>query len=130
MLEKWIKIYEFGTHQLCKPRHFYNLSLLETMSDHNWQVFHPRGDLSLLTDTQHIFSFSIQSTVRLCWTLSHLSSPPNQTPNAVSIYQPCTHTQPNAMSPCICNTICHCLFVPCHIYYECYMDNLIKHAYH
>ena len=43
---------------LCKPRHFYGLSPLGTMSDHNWRVFHPRGDLSLLINTRHIFSFS------------------------------------------------------------------------
>ena len=41
------------------------------------------------------------------------------------------HSHPfNAMSPYICNAICHCLFVPCHIYDECYMENFIKHAYH
>ena len=44
--------------ELRKPRHVYGLSLLGTMSDHNWWVFHPRGDLSLLVDTWHIFSIS------------------------------------------------------------------------
>ena len=29
--------------RLCKPKHFYALSSLETMFDHNWQVFHQRG---------------------------------------------------------------------------------------
>ena len=28
---------------LHKPRHFYGLSSLRTMSDQNWRVFHPRG---------------------------------------------------------------------------------------
>ena len=41
---------------LYKPRHFYGFSPLGTMSDHNWQAFHPREDLSLLADTRHIFS--------------------------------------------------------------------------
>ena len=77
---------------LRKPIHFYGLSPPRTMSNHNWRVFHPRGDLSLLVDTRHIFSLPFNSTVRLCWMLSHLRSPPNQTPNVVSIYQPCTHT--------------------------------------
>ena len=45
-------------HGLCKPRHFYGLLPLGTMSDDNWQIFHPRGDLSLLVDTRHIFSVS------------------------------------------------------------------------
>ena len=67
--------------------------------------------------------------MRLCWTLSHLPSPPNQTPNAVSIYQPCTHTHEMRCFPCICNVMHHCLFIPCHIYDECYMDNS-THAYH
>ena len=77
---------------LCKLKHFYGLLPLGIMFDHNWWVFHPREFLSLLADTQHIFSFPLYSIVRLCWTLSHLTSPPNQTPNTVSIHQPCTHT--------------------------------------
>ena len=55
-------------HELLKPRHFYDLSPLGTMSNHNWQVFHPGGgggggDLSQLADTRHIFSLPFQSTV-------------------------------------------------------------------
>ena len=94
--------------RLCKPRHFYGLSPLKTMSDHNSRVFHPRGDLSLLTDTRHIFSLPFYSTVPLCWTLSSLPSPPNQTLSTVSIYQPCTHPF-NVMSLCMCNARCHCM---------------------
>ena len=30
-------------HKLRKPKNFYSLSLLGTMSDHNWWVFHLRG---------------------------------------------------------------------------------------
>ena len=45
--------------RLRKPRHFYGLSSPGTMSDHNWGVFHPRGDLSLLANTRHIFFFTI-----------------------------------------------------------------------
>ena len=45
-----------------------------------------------LANTRHIFSLPFYSIVRLNWTLSHLPSPPNKTPNVVLIYQPCTHT--------------------------------------
>ena len=57
---------------LCKPNHFYDLSLLGTMSAQNWQVFHPGGgggggggggDLTKLVDTQHIFSLPFQSNM-------------------------------------------------------------------
>ena len=53
--------------------------------------------------------FMFHAIVRLCWTLSHLLSSPNQTPNAVSIYQPCTHTYEMRCFPCICNAKCHCM---------------------
>ena len=115
---------------LRKLKHFYGLSPLGIMSDHNWRVFHPRGDLSLLTDTRHIFSLSFQSIVRLYWTLSHLTEL-TQSNTKCSVDSLTMHSHPfNVMSPCTFNSICHCLFVPCHIYDECYMDNFIKHAYH
>ena len=58
----------FVSHRgLRKPSHFYGLSLLRTTSYHNWRVFHPRGDLSLLSDTRHIFSVSCnRATVERC----------------------------------------------------------------
>ena len=107
---------------LRKPRHFYGLSPLRTMSDHNWWVFHPRGDLSLLVDTRRIFSLSFQSIVRLCWTLSHLTKL-TQSYTKRSVDSLTMHSHPfNAMSSCICSAICHYLFVPCHIYDEFYME--------
>ena len=103
--------------RLYKPRHFYSLSSLGTMSDHNWWVFHPRGgSTSACSYPAHVFYLSFQSIVRFCCTLSHLPSSPNQTPNTVSIYQP-THTQLNAMSPCICKAKMSL--------YECYMRHLL-----
>ena len=112
-------------HGLRKPIHFYGLSPLGTMSDYNWQVFHPRGDLSL----KHIL-FIMYKIVRLRLTLFHLIDP-TQSNTKRSFDSLTIHSHPfNAMSPCICNVICHCLFVPCHIYDEYYMDNLIKHVYH
>ena len=96
-------------HGLCKPRHFYGLSSLGTMSNYNWRTFHLREDLSLLANTRLIFSLPFYSTVRLCWTLSHLPSSLNQTPNIVSILST-MHSHPfNAMFSCICNVKCHCM---------------------
>ena len=95
-----------GNH---KPRHFYGLSPLGNMSYHNWRVFHPKRDLSLLVDTRHIFSLPFYSTVRLCWRLSHLIEP-TQSNTKRSVNSLTMHSHPfNAMSPCICNTRCHCM---------------------
>ena len=92
---------------LREPRHFYDLSPLGTMSDHNWRVFHPRGDLSLLVDSRHIFPISCNRATMLDVVL--LPSPPNQTPNAVLIYKLCTHTHEMRCFSCICNAKCHCM---------------------
>ena len=97
------------------------------MYNQKYRGFHPKGYLSLLTITQHIFSFScIQcNPVGRCPTLL---SPPNQTPNTMLIIT--MHSHPfHAMSPCICNAICHFMLIPSHIYDEFYMDNS-THAYH
>ena len=95
--------------RLRKPRHFYSLSPLETMSDHNWQFFHPRGDLSLLANTQHIFSLPLYLIVRLYWTLSYLTEP-TQSNTKHSVDSSTMHSHPfNDMSLCICNAICHCM---------------------
>ena len=97
-------------HGLRKPRHFYDLSPLGTMSDHNWWVFHSRGDLSLLADTRHVFFFlSFSSIVRLCWTLSHLTESIQSNTNH-SVDLSTMHLHPfHAMSSYICNAICHCI---------------------
>ena len=93
--------------RLRKPRQFYGLSPLGTMFDHNWRVFHPRGDLSLLANTRHIFSLPFYSTVRLRWTLSH-STEPTQSNIKRSVSLSTMHSHPfNAISPCICNSRCH-----------------------
>ena len=114
---------------LRKPRYFYGLSLLGTMSGHIWQVFHPRGDLSLLADTRHIFSLSCINRVPLLDVVPFNRAHPikHQTQCRFINHQLNPY---NAMSRCICNAICYCLFVPGHIYDECYMENFIKHSYH
>ena len=95
--------------RLCNPRHFYGLSPLATMSDHNWPVFHSRGDLSFLADTRHIFSLPFSSIVQLYWTLSHLTKP-NQSNTKRNVNSLTMHSHTfNAMNPCICNAIRHCM---------------------
>ena len=47
--------------------------------------------------------------MRLCWTLSHLTKP-TQLNTKFSVNSLTMHSHPfNAMSPCICNAICHCM---------------------
>ena len=94
------------------------------MSNQEYQVFHPKGYLSLLAiPNTHIFHFLFL----LCNHETHfvrcpiLSSPPSNTKHGVDL--PCTHNIPsntkhsvdlptmhshpfNAMSPCICNVRC------------------------
>ena len=113
-------------HGLLKPRHFYSLSSLWTMSYHSWRVFSPdRGIYPFLLIPDTYFQF--HATVQLCWTLSHLPSLPNQTPNVVSIYQPCTYTHEMRCFPCMCNVKCHCMLahVTCIIHY---MEQFINHT--
>ena len=106
-----------------------------TMSDHNWQFFHSRGDLSLLANIWHIVSFPLYSTVRLCWTLSHLTEP-TQSNTKCSVDSSTMHSHPfNAMSPCICNAPVHMQcnmplhVISCHMHNEHYMDNTIHTTY-
>ena len=97
-----------SNRELRKPRIFgFLVSPIGTISDHNWWVFHPRGDLSLLADTRHIFFVSCNRTTLL--DVVPFTEPTQLTPNTVSIYQPCTHTQLNAMPPRIYNAKCHCM---------------------
>ena len=101
-------------HRLRKPRHFYGLSSLGILSNHNWQIFHPRGDLSLLANTRHIFSLPFDSTVRLYWTLSHLTKP-TQSNTKCNVDSSTMHSHPfNAMPPCICNALCYCMYIMSH----------------
>ena len=104
--------------RVSKLRHFYGLSPLGTMSNHNWWVFHSMGDLSQLVDD--IFSLPFQSTVRLYWTLSHLAEP-TQSNTKISVDLPTMHSHPfNAMSQCICN-VCAIAY----LYHVTYMMNAI-----
>ena len=86
------------------------------------------GESNLLVDTRSIFSLPFYSTVRICWTLPNLLSPPNQTPNVVSIYQPCTRTHltrcPHAYAMQMPLHV-----ISCHMHNECYMDNTINATY-
>ena len=101
-----------------KPRHF--------TAFHRWGLcltiiggFFTRGGIyPFLWIPSTCFPF--HAIVRLCWTLSHFPNPPNQTPNAVSIYQPCTHTHEMRCFPCICNAKCHCMLS----YVTCIMNTI------
>ena len=107
--------------ELHKPRHFYGLSPLGTMSDHNRWVFHPGGNLSQLANTQRIFSFTIS-----LFRVTHLEVVPltvftRSTPNAVMINNrvPTTHYRtPNTMSIYLSCTHTHlmCVCFPLHVY--------------
>ena len=96
-------------HGLCKLRHFYGLSPLETMSEHNWQAFHSREVLSLLVNTRLIFSLPFYSIMRLYWVLSHLTEP-TQSNTKRSVDLLTMHSHPfNEISLCICNERYHCM---------------------
>ena len=88
------------------------------------RVFHPREYLSLLSITRHKFSLPFRSTVRLCLTLSNGIEPTQSITKRSVDFQPCTtlmifdvpvHMQCNAPLRVIL----------CHMYNECYMDNII-----
>ena len=103
----WVVDFLVSHRGLRKPRHFYSLSTLGTMSDHNWRAFHSREDISLLANTRHIFSLPFYSIVRLCWMLSHLNQPTqSNTKHSIDLLTMNSHPF-NAMSPCICNARCH-----------------------
>ena len=102
---------------LLKPRHFYGLSPLGLCLTIIGGFFTRGGIYPFLLIPDTYFPF--HATVRLCWTLSHLLSPPNKTPNALSIYQPCTHSHEMRCFSCICNAKCYCMLahVTCIIHY-------------
>ena len=108
---------------LRKPKHFYSLSPLGTMSDHNCRVFHLRGDLFLIADTRHIFSVSWNRTTLLAFV--PFTKPTQSTPNTVSIYQPCTHTYEMRCFLCICNGKNPLPVISCYMFNEHYMEQFI-----
>ena len=127
----WVAYFLVLHHRLRKPRHFYSLSPLGTMSYHNWRwrVFHPRrggggGGIYpnlLIPDT---FSLPFQSTMQICWTLSHLTEP-TQSNTKRSVDLPTMHSHPfNEMSPCICNVIMPLQVISCCMHNECYVRHL------
>ena len=126
----WYRIFGVSL-MLRKPRHFYGLSPLGTMSDHNWRVFHPRGYLSILAiSNTHIFHFLFL----LCNCETHfgrcpiLSSPPSNTKHSVDLS--CTHDIPSntkhsvdlyhAFTSMSCDVLCinamqcYCMYIMLH----------------
>ena len=98
------------------------------MSNHNLWVFHPRGCLCLLAITPHKFSLQHYSTMRLCWTSSHLTEP-TQLNTKRSIDSSTMHTPIECNVPVHmqCNVPLH--VISCNMYNECYMDNIIHTTY-
>ena len=100
---------------LCKLRHFYDISPLGTMSDHNWRVFHLKGELSLLADTRHIFSVSC-NRVTLLGVVPFIE--PTQSNTKRSVDLPTMHSHPTQ-----CDAPVHIqLKMPLHVI-SCYMYN-------
>ena len=116
-------------------RHFNRLSPTVTMPNLNTGSFISGGDLpQLAMPNTHIFHFQNHATHFGCCPM--LPSPPSNTKH--SIDQPCTHDIPSntkhivdlyhALTPMSCDVLvhnvmqsCHCSFIPCYIYDECYM---------
>ena len=100
------------------------------MSNHNLRVFHSRGCLSLFDNTQHIFSLRNYSTMRLCWTSSHLNEPTqSNTKRSVDFFFN------HALTPIQCDVPVHMqcnaplYVISCHMYNECYIDKTIHTTY-
>ena len=109
--------------ELHKPRHFYGLSPLGTMFDHNWLVFHPRVDLSLFTDNRNIFSVSCNRATLLDVVPY---TEPTQLNTKRSVNLPTMHSHPwNAMFlvHMQCKMPLH--VISCYMYNEHYMEQFI-----
>ena len=78
------------------------------MYNQKYRGFLSRGYLSLLANTRQIFSFSFIQQCDPFGRCTTVPNPPNQTPNTVLIITMNSHPF-NAMSPCICNAIHHCM---------------------
>ena len=80
-----------------------------TLYNHKYRVFHPRGYLSSLVITRHIFSFSCIQPCDSIGRRPTVPSPPNQSPNAVLIITMHSHsfnTMPHAYAM-QCNASLH-----------------------
>ena len=100
-------------------QHFHELSSLDTYVQQRLHAFHLRGCLSLLATTRHIISN--RATLGRCpfFRAHHLNT------NTVFFHAMHSHLF-HAMSLCICNAGCHCLFfhVTCMIRGTCNIYDL------
>ena len=114
---------------LRKPIHFYGLSPLGTMSDHNWRAFHLRKDLSLLDDTRYIFFF-----YHFNQSCDSVGCCPIYRAHPIKHQTQCQFTN-HPLTPIYCDVpgymqcMRHCIAIPCLICNECYMDHT-SHASH
>ena len=110
-----------------KPIHFYGLSPLGTMSDHNWRVFHSRGDLSLLADIQHIFSLPF---IQPCDSVGRY---PIYRAHQIKHQMQCLTN--HALTPIECDVLVHLQcnmplhVISCHMHNEYYKDNTFHITY-
>ena len=110
---------------LCKPRHFYGLSPLGTMSDHNWRVFHMRVIyyFLLIPDTYFLYHFnqSCDSVGRCPIYRAH----PINTKCSVDLPTMYSHpTQCDAPVHIQCKMSLH--VISCYKYNEHYMEQFIN----
>ena len=112
-----------GSHRrLCTPSDtFWTFTV--GVSEPVW-VFHPREYPALLAITRHKFLYRFVQPCDSVGLRPTVPSPPNQTPNAVLIFN-------HALTPMICDVPVHMqcnaplLVISCHMCNECYMDNII-----
>ena len=111
-------------HRLRTLKHFHGISPLEICITTNTESF-TRGGINpcfLVLDTSFLYHFIQPCSfvgLRLNW-----PSPPNQSPNSVLIFN-------HALKPIQCDVPVHMQcnaplhVISCHMYNECYMDNII-----
>ena len=108
-------------HSLCALSYtFTGFHRWTHMYNKKYRGFHPKGYLSLLSISRHIFSFSCIQPCDPVGRCPTVPSPPDQTPNVVLIIT--MHSHPF-------HAMCHFMPIRCHIYDELYMDDS-THSYH
>ena len=95
--------------RLCTPRHFYGLSPLELCLT-TLTGLSPEGvSMPACYYSTQIFFTTLFNRACLCWTSSHLTKP-TQSNIKRNVDSSTMHSHSfNAMSPCICNAMRHCI---------------------
>ena len=93
------------------------------MYNKKYRGFHPRGCLSLLAITREIFSFPCIQSCDFVGRRPNVPSPPSNTKHSVDHNYALTPIQCDVPVHMQCNAPLHVIL--CHMYDECYMDNII-----